>query len=159
MLAGCIRTVFRPLGPPTSAQANARAPPSTLSHCSGRERRPWISFAVLASKPCTVHQLSVFAPPLVYSANPLARLTNSPRTPPPPPCVPCCVFFPISEYGLVFRLSTVISGFTAYSDWFTGDTILTCFGFDDGRFLADLGVLVAIGAAGLLLAYVLLKRA
>lgn len=65
----------------------------------------------------------------------------------------------LSEYGAVFRLSTVISGFTAYSPWLTGDNILSCFGFDDGRFGADLGLLIAIGAAGLLLAYALLKRA
>lgn len=65
----------------------------------------------------------------------------------------------ISEYGPVFRLSTVINNSTALSDYLTGDNILSCFGFDSDRFGTDLEYLVIIGIVGLLLAYVLLKRA
>lgn len=64
-----------------------------------------------------------------------------------------------SDYGAVFRLSTVINGASAFSEWLTGDNILSCFGFDEDRFSWDLEFLVIIGGAGLLLAYALLKRA
>lgn len=65
---------------------------------------------------------------------------------------------PLSEYGPIFKLSTEISGYTAYTPPFTGDDILSCFGFDEGRFSADLLIVAAIGVVGLLLAFGLLKR-
>lgn len=86
-------------------------------------------------------------------------LANTPPQPTPHALHPPLCALSFSEYGPVFRLSTVISGYTAYSPWLTGDNILNCFGFDNGRFSTDLELLVAIGAAGLLLAYALLKRA
>lgn len=74
-----------------------------------------------------------------------------------------CYFFVrlscISEYGAVFRLSTVISNYTTLSDFLTGDNILGCFGFDPDRYEADLLCLIVIGCVGLLLAYALLKIA
>ncbi|CAM9125191.1 unnamed protein product [Ectocarpus sp. 6 AP-2014] len=63
------------------------------------------------------------------------------------------------EYGALFTLTTVISGETASVGPLTGDNILSCFGYENGRFFLDMGLLVAIGGAGLLLAYALLKRA
>lgn len=62
------------------------------------------------------------------------------------------------EYGAVFRLSTKISGYTAYTPYLTGDNILSCFGFEEARFATDLGLLAAVGAAGLVLAYGLIFR-
>lgn len=61
-----------------------------------------------------------------------------------------------SAYGDVFMLSTEISGYTAYSPPLSGSDILNCFGFDEGRFEADLGLLAAIGGCGLVVAYGLL---
>lgn len=55
-----------------------------------------------------------------------------------------------------FRLSTEIAGVPAYTPYFTGDEILSCFGFDEERYVDDLGYMVAIGAAGLVLAFALL---
>ena len=65
----------------------------------------------------------------------------------------------LSEYGFLFKLSTEINGYPATTPLLSGDNILSCFGFDEDLFDEDLLILAAIGAAGLVLAYGLLKRA
>lgn len=61
-------------------------------------------------------------------------------------------------YKDIFRLSTEIAGQTVYSPYLTGDHIISCFGFNGGRFAADLWLLAAIGGGGLLIAYGIIQR-
>lgn len=64
----------------------------------------------------------------------------------------------VSPYGAIFRLSTKIGNVKAYTQPMTGEAVLHCFGFDGGGYGADLGIMAAVGACGLGLAFVLLKR-
>lgn len=64
-----------------------------------------------------------------------------------------------SEYGVVFRLSTEISGNIALSPLLSGENILSCFSFNDDRFSVDIILLAVIGVGGLCLSYGLLRRA
>lgn len=63
-----------------------------------------------------------------------------------------------SPYGAVFRLSTKIGAVTAKTPKMTGEAVLHCFGFDGGRYATDLGIMAAVGACGLVVAFLLLKR-
>lgn len=77
---------------------------------------------------------------------------------PPSPRMCRALLADFSPYGAVFKLSTKIGSVTAYTDPMTGDEVLHCFGFNGGRYFADLGVLAAVGGCGLALAFVFLKR-